>query len=367
MRATTDLQHEFSDVPERSESPAPRRSDVYVTRAIRRVFLRGRDTQFVLGPGHHDLGRSGDCTIVLEDPLISRRHARLVVEEARVVLEDLGSVNGIIVNGEHLSGAPRDLDDGDRIRIGNQMLEVHVERRRGDRPSDAPADNGDLRSAQLGSARPKARTKRIRAPRRHSAVNETHVAPAKSAETEVSAHDSAALVAVAEPSAARSVTADLHVEASQPNTDSPDPSHDSRFATLEIRTIIADHAIVSGHPSHAEDVLLSPLCFVLETARSGQRIELAHVERAARCALGLARATAKTGWFDYAVELLTLSRTCCTNSLADDFVGALEQVRSADVAKLDAYACAIRELTPSLDKLRTLQHIERLRAAAISR
>jgi len=63
------------------------------------------------------LGRSLDATIRFDLPGVSRRHARLSVAGANVVVEDLGSQNGTFVRGERISG-PATLADGDEIRLG---------------------------------------------------------------------------------------------------------------------------------------------------------------------------------------------------------------------------------------------------------
>ncbi|HSL68451.1 MAG TPA: DUF3662 and FHA domain-containing protein [Actinomycetota bacterium] len=68
------------------------------------------------------IGRLPECDIVISDPGASRRHATIAREDGgEYVLRDLGSTNGTIVNdepvGEHV------LSDGDRITIGNTVLE----------------------------------------------------------------------------------------------------------------------------------------------------------------------------------------------------------------------------------------------------
>ena len=45
------------------------------------------------------VGRGEGCQLVLDDPLISRRHACFVVDDREVTLKDLGSTNGVLVNG----------------------------------------------------------------------------------------------------------------------------------------------------------------------------------------------------------------------------------------------------------------------------
>jgi hypothetical protein len=68
------------------------------------------------------IGRLPECDIVISDPGASRRHATIRREDGgEYLLTDLGSTNGTLVNdepvGEHV------LSDGDRITIGNTVLE----------------------------------------------------------------------------------------------------------------------------------------------------------------------------------------------------------------------------------------------------
>jgi len=72
-------------------------------------------------------GRSPDCHITLEDPLVSRRHARITMGSDGAKVEDLGSRNGVRVNGRRII-EPWDLASGDRIRIGTQELVFSVTR-----------------------------------------------------------------------------------------------------------------------------------------------------------------------------------------------------------------------------------------------
>ncbi len=65
------------------------------------------------------IGRSEECEVTIEDPLVSRRHARIVFQADDVTLEDLGSRNGVRVNGKPVKGSQK-LVDGDRVRIGTQ-------------------------------------------------------------------------------------------------------------------------------------------------------------------------------------------------------------------------------------------------------
>jgi hypothetical protein len=65
------------------------------------------------------IGRSLDCNLTIEDPLVSREHARIVIDESGERVEDMGSRNGVRVNGVQIKG-PTPLNDGDRVRIGTQ-------------------------------------------------------------------------------------------------------------------------------------------------------------------------------------------------------------------------------------------------------
>jgi diguanylate cyclase (GGDEF)-like protein len=63
------------------------------------------------------IGRTRDCTIRIEDPGISRRHARIVrTGSVTYLLEDLGSSNGTFVGGKRVTH--QKLADGDRLAIG---------------------------------------------------------------------------------------------------------------------------------------------------------------------------------------------------------------------------------------------------------
>jgi hypothetical protein len=67
------------------------------------------------------LGRSPDCQVTIEDPLVSRQHARIVIDDQGARVEDLKSRNGVKVNGKAIR-APTNLREGDRVRIGTQEL-----------------------------------------------------------------------------------------------------------------------------------------------------------------------------------------------------------------------------------------------------
>ena len=63
------------------------------------------------------IGRSSDCHVTIEDPLVSRQHARIVIDDDGAKCEDLGSRNGVKINGVIARGF-MPLKDGDRLCIG---------------------------------------------------------------------------------------------------------------------------------------------------------------------------------------------------------------------------------------------------------
>ncbi|HKO49731.1 MAG TPA: FHA domain-containing protein [Polyangiaceae bacterium] len=85
--------------------------------------LRYRQALITLRTGKLYLGRSPECELSISDPAVSRRHARLWVSPTQVVIEDLGSQNGVHVNGERIQG-PRELQAGDVVRICSHELEL---------------------------------------------------------------------------------------------------------------------------------------------------------------------------------------------------------------------------------------------------
>jgi hypothetical protein len=90
-----------------------------------RFRLRFLLQEIDLGPGVTIIGRSAACQITIDDPLVSREHARIRVDGAKITLEDLGSRNGLSVNGKPTKEVV-DLADGDRVRVGAQELVLCV-------------------------------------------------------------------------------------------------------------------------------------------------------------------------------------------------------------------------------------------------
>ena len=69
------------------------------------------------------IGRDDRCDVQLSDPLVSRRHAVVLDGDHGVVIEDLGSANGLFLNGDRcVRTLP--LRVGDVIQIGTTVWKV---------------------------------------------------------------------------------------------------------------------------------------------------------------------------------------------------------------------------------------------------
>jgi len=84
-----------------------------------RCWLVGKDRNFVLSEGDNIIGRDPSCSVCLDDPEVSRRHARIRIDSMRTsaVLEDLESTNGTLL-GRSPVKAQMPLANGDVIHIG---------------------------------------------------------------------------------------------------------------------------------------------------------------------------------------------------------------------------------------------------------
>jgi len=70
------------------------------------------------------IGRSPGADIVIADTFVSTQHARVApLSDSSVVVEDLGSTNGTVVNGSRIT-APTELRQGDEILLGTVRLKV---------------------------------------------------------------------------------------------------------------------------------------------------------------------------------------------------------------------------------------------------
>lgn len=204
--------------------------------------LRYRAHDIALAPGEFVIGRSEECQLSLDDAMISRRHAVLRVSSSSVILADLGSRNGVSVNGEKIKSEHK-LQDGDRISIGSHHLQLLV----------VAPDSSRVRT-------PLARTLGPVELEKLDAV--VHGAPPYTPTTGI----------------ARAL---------------------GSFSTL---AHLADKTLALGRPEEAERLLSGPLNDFLAELRRGATVDPSVLGRLATYAMKLATELSKSTWADWILE-----------------------------------------------------------------
>jgi hypothetical protein len=248
--------------------------------------------------GEFVIGRSADCQLSLDDPLVSRRHALLTVSDTGVTLEDLGSRNGVFVNGTRLSGQKL-ISDGDKITIGSQEMLL------------------------LGSVEPLATLPT----RGHNWARQTQ--NARTIDIIELNHDEEEDGTTA--IASRRLLQDT-------------PAHpDKRVNALSLIGGVADKALALGRLDEAERILHRSLSDILLRARMGSDVQPELAAKASTYAARLAAATGRGAWVDFIFELNTRLGLLLPAPLVDDLYTVLRKVKSVDMTILRGYLKRIRE------------------------
>lgn len=241
--------------------------------------------------GEFIVGRSAECQLSVDDPLVSRKHAQFAVCSDGVTVSDLGSRNGVLVNGERIDG-PRALADGDKLVIGSQELTLrHTDDR-------ARARRTDVRLA-------------------------TRTLGAFSAST---------------PASTGSVL-----------PASADSAVPTRVASgFELLGRVADKALAMGRAEEAERILQTLLLDVLEKLRRGGSPDPEVAERAARYAVRLAEATTNGRWVNYVFELYGELHRPIPAAMVDELYTVVRKVKVVDLGVLRAYVATLQQRAASL-------------------
>lgn len=242
----------------------------------RRFVLDYEGYQIDLPPGELLVGRGAVCQLVLDDSLVSRRHAKLVVDDAGVIIEDLGSVNGVLVNQRRVVGQ-QELEAGDRILIGKQELVLTL----------APVS-----SLPPGS-------------QRRSTAETLHGGDVQRAVT----------LGDGEPG--------------------DDATH--KGDALDLLGGVAEKVLALGRGEEAERILGSYLKSIVKSAREGRTASTDIATKAVNYAVKIAAATGKGSWVDYAFELYTLRREPLPAEVVDYLYEALRKVSDVDLALFRGY------------------------------
>lgn len=274
-------------------------------KAYTRVRLRRRGQELLLADGTYLLGRDVSCHVLLDDAKVSRRHAKLTVHGDQVRVEDLGSMNGIYVNGVRVQ-TQQLLFDGDWLTAGNEEIEICI---------------GELRR------KTPART-----------MDEmTPVPPSSPAE------------------------ADKRI--SEPPEDAETTQ---RSRALEILASIADRALGGGRVQDAEDLLKTTLLDVAQESNVGHSVEPETLDFAVQYALHLARATTRSRWLDYALDLLKAQRAPCTSERAQALKLTIAALPSVDVDRIHGYIQALRD-AGGAEAPMSVKRLEQLLTAALAK
>ncbi|MEO8900929.1 MAG: FHA domain-containing protein [Polyangiaceae bacterium] len=262
-------------------------------RGPQRFWLEFQGRTFELRPGEVLIGRSSNCHLVLDDGLVSRRHAQIVVREDRAVVEDFGSANGVFVNGRRIQGT-EPLKSGDELAIGKQTFVLRsVSRPPAMKPSErftAETLHGLTVTAEMLAAVP--------------------LAPQKEARGDTKS-------ALRLPGAEAEST--------------------HRDEALELLGGVADKALAMGRGEEAERVLSTALNNVLAEVKRGREPAPRVVGRAATYAGKLAEATAHGKWLDYTIELYASLRRPLPIEFVDQMYAVLRRVDAVNLPALRAY------------------------------
>ncbi len=250
-----------------------------------RFRLRYLQHDLELSEGQFAVGRNASCQLSLDDPLVSRKHALLLVSKDEVSIEDLQSRNGVLVNGQKIEGRVA-LQVNDKIVIGSQELTLLIGR------DDMPAGDPPELAAQLRS--------KMTLPKVPAALRE----PPPSSEGE--------------------------------------PSMVRRADAFKLLGGVAEKALAMGRAAEAERLLASALADVIETTRAGRSLPPSLVDQAAKFSAKLATATGKGGWADYVVELYAAQGRPCPASVIDELYQAMRKVTAIDLTRLRGYIEQLR-------------------------
>jgi hypothetical protein len=272
--------------------------------AVPKYRLRYQATDLELAIGEFVIGRSSSCSLSLDDGLVSRRHAVIHTTESRVTLEDCGSRNGVLLNGERMQGLVQ-LQHGDRVTIGSQELVV-VEVGRG-----------------------------VRAPRDTSMLTKC-----PSCGELLSTADSFCRAC---GNQVLSAGATLPGATMNLKLGDMDPDDETRQASgFTLLTGIADKALALGRFAEAERILGKHLSRMLDKARTGSPPPEATISKGTAYALKLARGLKSATWVDWVFHVLGATKTLPTSETVDELHAVVRDISHNDPRALRAYLESLR-------------------------
>lgn len=310
-----------------------------------RYRLRYLATDLELPLGEFVIGRSSACNLALDDALVSRRHAMLVVTADGVAASDLGSRNGVLVNGERIEGS-RPLAHLDRITIGSQDM-VLIEVGKG-RRSGSPDTGEAMLCPRCGGL--------IQADESFCKACGT---PAPR-EGRTLAGATMELKMPIVPGAARP---------NEPQTlDEPSDDITRQQSGLALLANIANKALALRRFDEAERILGKHLLGLLEKARKKLVGSEDLVRDATGYALSLAEGLGKARWVDWVFEMNGATRVVLTAADVERLHKLVRQIGYTDPKPLRAYLAVIgptKDRMSAADRfvLQRLEGLERVISA----
>ena len=109
------------------------RQAFFETYQAKLVSLTGRHAgmEYALDRDCVTMGRGPGVDLAFDDPAMSRQHAAVDYADGGFRIRDLGSTNGLRINGNRVQA--EDIKHGDRLEVGTQVFQLVVEER-----EDAP-------------------------------------------------------------------------------------------------------------------------------------------------------------------------------------------------------------------------------------
>jgi pSer/pThr/pTyr-binding forkhead associated (FHA) protein len=250
-------------------------------------------------------------------------------------IEDLGSRNGVLLNGSSVVGRQR-CTHGDRVTVGSQEIVV-IDTQKVPDPRHQRAPN-----VTLGGD--------MATPLKNISETEPE-GPALRVTQEISRADVARAVARVEQHRSE-------------GREEPTRKADA----LQMLGGLADKALALGRAEEAERILSQLLHHTLSVAKTGTSVTPERADLVARYAVKLADATGKGSWVDLAIELYTAERRILPAPVVDELYTLLRRV-NASLTLLRAYLVVLRaeagDFGPAERFL--LQRVEGLERLAASR
>ena len=306
--------------------------------------------------GEFVIGRSTECQLSLDDPLVSRRHAVLRVRRDGVSVQDFGSRNGVLVNGTKIVGE-RELAVGDKVSIGSQEMVLHAATEAHQLATSTGEEVYRRATQTLGAAYVmdlRSAVAELAAPGRGGGDAAGGVKPAAGPATPAGPLTPAAAARNETPGATPLVFLPPRPPVQSPDSDGgsqpkPIPSAEpSRGAhSFNLLGGVADKALAMGKADEAERILQVLLGDVLARAREGSVIDAGVAEPAARYAARLGGATGKASWVEYVFELYRRQKRVLPAPIIDELYTVVRKVKGIELGGIRSYLDALREMSGS--------------------